>query len=241
MDTLNKHNKIALMYSGGKDSLACLYMLQEWWDKITVIWVNTGASFPEMTAHMEKVKSLVPHFFEMKSNQPSFIEFVGYPTDVVPVDYTSFGQALSGKKDIMLSSYIDCCAANIWRPGMDAVHAMGATLVVRGQKLADAKRSPVKSGDVIDGIEYFFPIEAWTDEQVMTYLMDKELAQDIRFKLKASSLDCWNCTAFSGEHHDKLEYMKQNHPELHKQYMRKLHEISAVVHSEMQHLEELVS
>jgi len=32
-----------LQLSGGKDSLACLYLLKPKWDDLIVAWVNTGA------------------------------------------------------------------------------------------------------------------------------------------------------------------------------------------------------
>ena len=47
-DFFNRHEKIALMFSGGRDSLACLELYRDYLDKMTLIWVNTGANFPEI-------------------------------------------------------------------------------------------------------------------------------------------------------------------------------------------------
>ena len=55
---LDRHDKIALQFSGGKDSLAVLYLCKEWWNKITVVWLNTGSAFPETIAQMEGIYSL---------------------------------------------------------------------------------------------------------------------------------------------------------------------------------------
>jgi 3'-phosphoadenosine 5'-phosphosulfate sulfotransferase (PAPS reductase)/FAD synthetase len=55
----HKPGKAVLQFSGGKDSLACLLLLRPWWDRLTVMWVNTGAAFPETLELMEAVRSRV--------------------------------------------------------------------------------------------------------------------------------------------------------------------------------------
>ena len=41
------HERVALELSGGKDSVACLYLLRHQLHKITVYWLNTGDAYPE--------------------------------------------------------------------------------------------------------------------------------------------------------------------------------------------------
>ena len=52
---LDKHKKIALQCSGGKDSLALLHLMWPFWDKLTVYWLDTGDSFPETEERMASV------------------------------------------------------------------------------------------------------------------------------------------------------------------------------------------
>lgn len=231
---INRHDKIALMYSGGKDSTACLYLLKEWWDKIHVIWVNTGAGFPEIAASMAEMKKKLPNFIEVKSNQPDYVAAFGHPTEILPVNYTAIGQVIGDKQKLKINSYIDCCASNIWKPAMDTVKELGATLIIRGQKNCDPKKSPLKSGDVNEGIEYLFPIETWSHDDVRNYLQkQQDFVMPTYYDLLATSLDCWNCTAYCYEHKDKLAYMKANHPELHDRYKEKLVQINEAVQQEM--------
>lgn len=239
---INRHEKIALMFSGGKDSTACLYLLQKWWDKIDVIWVNTGAAFPESIEIMEKIKKLVPRFIEWKSDQAKNIELYGYPTDLVPSEYTAQGQYLIGrKKEIKLQSHLECCARNIWLPGMDAARASGATLIIRGQRNDEEYKSPIRSGDKVEGIEYLMPIQDWSRDDVMNYLKEKNFEFPEHFKLNATSLDCWNCTAFCGAFKDREFYMKEKHPELFSKRQSILQKIRSVISKEITSMDELLA
>ena len=157
-DFFNRHKKIALMFSGGKDSLACLHLVKDYLDKVLVVWVNTGANFPEIVEMMEKVKASVPHFFEIKTNQPESIKAKGYPVDVVPVNYTMLGQAVTSIKDLKLRSYFECCSENIWIPCNEEIYKLGVTGIIRGQRNSEAHKAPIKSGHIENGIEYQFPI-----------------------------------------------------------------------------------
>ena len=113
-DFLNRHEKIALMFSGGRDSLACLELYRDYLDKMTLIWVNTGANFPEIEDYMDQLN--VPNFVEVRTNQPLSLEVNGHPVDILPVNFSNIGQAVTSQKDIKLRTYFDCCAENQWIP-----------------------------------------------------------------------------------------------------------------------------
>jgi len=66
--TFDTFNKIYLSFSGGKDSIACLHLVKDYLDKVVVVWVNTGANFPEIEQMMREVKSIVTHFHEIKND-----------------------------------------------------------------------------------------------------------------------------------------------------------------------------
>ena len=58
---------IALAFSGGKDSWACLHLMQ---DKIDVVlWVNTGKNYPEALESINLAKSMSKSFIEIKSDR----------------------------------------------------------------------------------------------------------------------------------------------------------------------------
>lgn len=231
-DFYKRHQKVALMFSGGKDSIACLNLIDKYLEKTVVVWVNTGANFPEIIEYMEEVKSYVPLFLEIKTNQPEVIKTKGYPVDVLPLNYSELGQACTSDKSIKLRSYFDCCAENFWWPCNNRMKEMGITGIIRGQRLSESHKSPVKSGNVLDGIEYLFPIENWSDSEVFRYLESKEVAIDDRLKMSHSSLDCWNCTAYLNDSQERMQYVKNKHPEKFQEIVKVVKQIDNAIKAE---------
>lgn len=199
-----------LQFSGGKDSLACLYLLREEWNDITVCWVNTGKAFPETLELMERVKAEVPHFYEVRSNQT--IDKDGYPADIVPISRSTFGQYLEPSNDLKFQSRYQCCSEALWKPMGKAMQELRATTIIRGQKKADKIKPPFDSGSVQDGVKYIFPLEFWTDDEVFQYLRSLDIELPRNYEFMSSGLDCWNCTAYL-EERGKLEYLRLFHSE----------------------------
>lgn len=235
-DLYARHDRVALMFSGGKDSIACLHLLQDYLDKTALIWVNTGAAFPEIEEFMQGVKQLVPMFIEVRSDQPGSIEERGYPSDVVPIRFTSYGQACTSDQPIKLRSYLECCSENFWVPADQAARDLGVTAIIRGQRKSEAHRSPFQSGDTWQGIEYVFPIEDWSDEQVLRFLEEKGVVLDDRLRMSHSSLDCWNCTAYLADSKDRMQYIKARHPEKYAEVQKLIKQIDAAVTAELSEL-----
>jgi 3'-phosphoadenosine 5'-phosphosulfate sulfotransferase (PAPS reductase)/FAD synthetase len=231
-----------LQFSGGKDSLACLYLFEQQWDEILVVWLNTGAVLPEGIAFMERIRERVPHFLEIKSQQT--ISERGWPADLVPTRETSLGQLATGKwpkeAPYLFQSRFDCCAATLWHPLHQAMKQVSAKVVIRGQKRSDAMRSPLIDGQKVDGIEYQFPLEHWSDAEVERFLRERDLAPICGEFIPNSSLDCWNCTAYLDESGPKLEYLKAHHPKKHAQVMEVLGHLSKAIRYETQALNNML-
>jgi 3'-phosphoadenosine 5'-phosphosulfate sulfotransferase (PAPS reductase)/FAD synthetase len=231
---LIRHKKVALFFSGGKDSLACLELCKPYLDRIVVIWVNTGSNFPEVEECVTKVALEVPNFVEIPTNQAWSIEIHGYPADVVPVNFTKLGQDVTKPQDIMLRSYLECCNENLWSPAYAKVKELGITGVIRGQRNDENHRAPIRSGHVADGIEYFFPLQDWSNEDVNDYLVKQGVELTERLRMRShTSLDCWNCTAFTENSVERMEYMKKYHPVKHQSVVKLLQRIDNAVMSEM--------
>ena len=195
----------ALLFSGGKDSLACLYLNKHRWDSIFVIWLNTGAVDGQTYDYMMGWKKLLPHFVELKSDQPQNVATYGWPVDVLPVNNTSIGKEITGEAGPKMQSYLDCCAANIWMPIHFGLKGLGVTKAIKGQRNDDAKKSTSRDGDTRDGITFEMPIQDWTEEQVYNYLksVGAELAPAYVSGEKTGR-DCWDCTAYLGDNSTRI-------------------------------------
>lgn len=231
-DVFARHEKVALMYSGGKDSLACLYLAKEYLDRAYVVWVDTQANFPEIEEAMMALQ--LPNLIRVVSNQPESIKVFGYPADVVPVDYTKHGQEYAkGTKPLLLRNYMECCAENIWVPARNAIKELGITAVIRGQRSDESHGAPITSGYMEDGVEYIFPIENWSQQDVLEFLQAEGVDVSGRLNMAHSSLDCWNCTAYCNHSKERMAYIKANHPEKHVQVVALLKQIDNAVTEQM--------
>lgn len=220
--------KLGLAFSGGKDSLACLLLNKERLSEITVFFVNTGKTYPETIKLVEYAKSISKNFVEVIADQQLQNDVHGIPADVVPVNWTLFGQELTCKKAITIQSYSQCCYENIAMPLHSAIKAHGITHLIRGQRSDEAHRSTAKDGDVYDGITYIHPIETWTSASVLDFLA-RHMEIPAHFNLGHTSLDCFDCTAYQKETKDVSSYRELNHPELHKKYLARKEQLDSVL------------
>ena len=223
-----RHEKAALQFSGGKDSLACLWLTKPWWDKITVMWANTGAAFPETVELMQKVRALVPHFLEVRTNVFERIADKGYPVDVLPVLHHDSLRSIA-QPELKLQTFMECCVSSIMWPLYEAMKAHGATLLVRGQKAADRLKGPLHTGHIEDGIEFLYPIEGWTDKDVRAYLLDAPFGLPAHYAYTNTSLDCWCCTAYLQDNVGKMRLMREHYPAWHAIVKGRLSEVKNAI------------
>ncbi len=233
------HEKTVLQFSGGKDSLACLLLLQDRLDEITVMWADSGDAFPETLQQMEIVKSLCPHFVVVNGNQPEVIKQFGYPADILPVKNYVQVQHLTQQSHIKIQPFIECCQHSLLVPMHEKTLELGATMIIRGQKLVDKMKSPVRNGDVIDGITYCFPIEHWTDAEVLEYVSKSSLLP-AHYDIANTSMDCMHCTAYLAENAWKLNYLNEHYPQQAQEVKTRLHIIRDEVMKDMANLERLL-
>lgn len=210
----------ALAFSGGKDSLACLFLNADRLAEITVIWVNPGKNYPEALEVIETARAMCPNFVEVRSDRDGQNAAHGIPSDVVPIDYTTLGMVITGEKPVKVQSYLQCCNENVSRPLMDKCKELGITELIRGQRIDEGHKSPARDGDVIEGIVFRQPIERWTAEQVLEFVR-RHIELPEHFKLSHSSLDCYDCTAYTQDTADRIIWARK-HPELSAEYQARL-------------------
>lgn len=199
-----------LQFSGGKDSLACLYLYKNKWNKIIIAYVNTGAQYDDTKELVERISKIVPNFIEIKSNQPEQIQEYGYPSDIVPLRNTNIGNLIQGITDIKIQSYFNCCSKNIWEPMLDFVKSNNIRTIIRGQRKSENRKSPIKHGEIIDSVRYLFPIQNWSTQQVFDFLKQENITIPDYYKEEETSHDCWDCTAYLDENKARINNLSHD-------------------------------
>lgn len=196
-DFFSRHKRVALQFSAGKDSAACLWLLRDWWDRIDVVWCSGGNPRPEAVEYMLSIAQQVPNFKIVEGRQAEWVAEHGHPVDVLPFTASACGKLAHPAEGPKLSLVSDCCWANLWQPMAEFVSSGGYTGVIRGQKASDCLTSPITSGAVVNGVEYYFPLEGWSDLDVFEYLgprVPRSYTRGLH-----SSLECIDCTAYAKE------------------------------------------
>jgi phosphoadenosine phosphosulfate reductase len=108
--------------------------------------------------------------------------------------------------------------------------------VIRGQRNDEALKSPIRSGSVIGGVEYLFPIQNWSRAQVVQYLIKENVKLPRHYGSFDSSVDCLHCTGYLGENRGKMAWLEENHITAAKEVARRLRFIKSAVMVELTHI-----
>ena len=203
--------------------------------------MNTGAAFPETVELMQSVRNMVPHFVEVNADVVGSMALRGTPVDVVPVKSTTLAREATGMTGIKMRSWRDCCTENLWLPMHEATKALGATTVIRGQRLDESYKSPIRSGHVENGVTYEFPLEDWSEQDVNDYLKAQDVDVPSYYEFTKKSLDCWSCTAFLDEKPGLFAYMRTRHPEKYAHVKQKLLEVASITAKELAPLQAVLA
>lgn len=237
---LGNHKNIVLQFSGGKDSTALMYLSRPYLDRITVLFSETGATFPHLKRHVKKVcRDLDANLVVVLPAQDvhQHIKEYGLPVDIVPVESSSMvARYLNLKPKQLVQPYTQCCGAMIWYPMQEYVKNHNVDLVLRGSKAADG-RVGVTNDAEIDGVTYRSPLWDWSDADVYAYLKEQGVSLPEHYPRINDSLDCWCCTAHLAHHGaEKMKYIKENYPELWPIVSERLGKVRDVLASEMERI-----
>jgi len=230
---LSSYERVALQFSGGKDSLACLYLLKPQLDQLTVYWCDTGDSYPETRSIIDAVRSFIPKFVVIRSDVKGWRLENGLPSDLVPARSHFLGVAY-GMSQTKISNRFDCCASNIMLPMHSRMLEDGVDLVIRGTKRSDTGKLPA------DGKTPFYdillPIRDWTNQQVFEYLEKVGAPKNPLYEYFTgmSAPECLGCTAWWDD--GKSACLKAFHQPEYAVYRENLERIAAEVHQSVAEL-----
>ena len=226
MIDLSAYRKPALHFSGGKDSLACLYLLRDHLQDITVYWLNTGDPCPETLNVITSARQWIPNFIEVNSDAKAWRLQNGDPSDIVPSCAHTLGVAY-GMSERRLVSKFDCCYFNLMLPMHQRMLEDGVDAVIRGTKLCDTGAVPHEgpTGDY----DVILPIRDWSHQDVFSYLRSVNAPVNPLYEYShgASAPECLSCTAWWDD--GKAAYLRAKHPEQHGVYMASLCSIRALL------------
>jgi phosphoadenosine phosphosulfate reductase len=169
-------------------------MFRDYLDEITVAWLDAGDSFPETYEQMERVKTIAPHFVAVPGRVWE-VRRKGIPVDSV----------ISPREQ----HWTSCCFLSKMLPLRDFCREIGAEKIIRGQKDVDRIKSPIRSGAVVEGITYIFPLQSWTEDEVSTFIKGSEFLQVSEASM---SMDCMRCTGLVEENSWRQPFLKKHYP-----------------------------
>lgn len=226
---------LGLAFSGGKDSLACWYLYKD--QQPIVFWVNTGKIYPETLEIVNEVREVCNNFVEIKTDQQKHIESHGIPSDVVPINWTGLGMVLNNEKSIKIQSYLSCCYENISKPIMEAAQQYKITKLIRGQRNDEPYKAASRHGSIVFGIKYLHPLENWSRQQVLDFILAQRGSLPEHYKIEHSSLDCYDCTAYTEHSKDRIDYTKEKHIKFYEKYRKNMDDLKSALNESMKFIE----
>ena len=208
----------AIQFSGGKDSLAVLYLFRDRLKEIPVYFGDTGMVYPHMLKFVRDTCAKLGAELRIVKPPVTIEEFhsrLGLPSDIVPVEAMQQMRIYSRRTDgVMLQSSLSCCGTMLWNPMQKAMYDDNIRVVIRGSKRADGHVG-VPDGYKDDrGVVYSSPLWEWTDDDVFSYLAEVGAELPEHYAAVNNSFDCLLCTAFLSHPgaRERLEFTKRRYP-----------------------------
>lgn len=226
--TLARHDRIAFQFSGGKDSTAALMLLKAHWHQFTVYFCDSGDALEETLDVVRRVAGMVPCFEVIPGRVHEVRARYGLPTDLLPWTSAPAAHHHNTGTTPLMQDRVACCSRSVMAPLHERMVADGITLIIRGQKSGDEHKGAFRSGDVVEDIEFLYPVQDWTDAQCLDFMRAHGI-EPPRYYTEglARSGDCATCTAWCED--DRADYLAKYHPVKFVEYRHNLRAIAQAV------------
>ena len=230
----DRRERGVLAFSGGKESCVILHLCRPFRDRLTVIWVNTGAMFPHMVEFVRNATEGFD-FVELESDQAAHIQGAGWPAGVVPVSESLWRiPELNRRPEVLVQPWTTCCQTLRSNPIHEFLiqHKSLYTLFIHGQRSNHEPGFAAKSEPEMK-FEICAPLADWSEGEVMDYIAAHEITLPVQYEHGVmDSLECWNCTAVTwnaspDQLEARLNFMASRYPDLLKQVAPQIEKVGA--------------
>jgi phosphoadenosine phosphosulfate reductase len=190
-----KFGKLAVAFSGGKDSLVVLHLVLQEDPEPLVVFNNTTIEFPETVAYVKRLEKELDLKFHMVHPDKPFFELV-----------KERGWASHGKRW--------CCRIIKDEPAENFIKDEGINVEVTGvTRYESLYRRCVKPLSIYTNstLIRINPVYDWNEREIWDYIRSNELPYNPLYDLKYRRIGCWCCPLNGISHYKRLE---KTHPSL---------------------------
>lgn len=204
----DRHERVFLGFSGGKESVALAHMLDPWRDRVTLLWVNTGVMAPHM---VEFVRGYGERFTLEEIASPNVSEHwhaMGTPAEVFAMGN------ITGSAQRRLQPWMHCCYVIRQEPVNAILRAQpGPCCFISGQRRQDQDGATVAGlkSKLPATVDVVMPLASWSETDVFAYIeahgltLPQQYAEGYR-----DSIECLVCPAPMNA--ERLRYLRRHHP-----------------------------
>lgn len=205
-----RHERVVLGFSGGKESIALAHMLEPWRDQVTLAWTNTGW----MARHMvEFVRGYRDRGWILEElSAPNLLDvwaINGTPVDVAPV------ANMNGTAEPRLQPWLNCCFTTRQQPMNAYLRTQAPCAYVVGQRANDFSGATMAGlrSNLPASVEVALPLTDWTEADVYAYIDRHGLELPPQYaEGYPDSIECVVCPAQI--YSKRMDYLARRYPEV---------------------------
>lgn len=190
-----KFGRLAVAFSGGKDSLVVLHLVLQEDPEPVVVFNNTSIEFPETVAYVKRLEKEFGLKIHVVYPKKPFFELV-----------KEYGWASHGRRW--------CCGMVKDKPAENFIKASGINVEVTGITRYESRyRRCVKPLSIFTNstLVRINPVYDWNEREIWEYIRSNGLPYNPLYDLKYRRIGCWCCPLNGISHYKRL---RKTHPSL---------------------------